>query len=370
MKSIYVRFTILGLSAVMILGTGITTFAAQTSLSAGAGTIVSSALFDSENETSLSAGASSVFSDAIESSESQAVKTASVSKNESDTSEKESDDTIYGYTNLGIADCEDYINIRKKASKESDIAGRLEKDAACEIIKTSGSWTKIKSGDVTGWVKSKYLLTGDAAKERAEEVAKTVATVNTKTLNIRTKKSTDSSIVAQVGEDTELKVLKEGSKWIKVKYDGEKGYVSAEYVTVSVELEDALTATEVEYGEGVSDVRSALVQYALQFVGNPYVWGGTSLTNGCDCSGFTMRILGSYGVGLPHSSSAQSNYGTRISASKAQPGDLFFYGSGSSISHVAIYIGNGQIVHASNERDGIKVSSAYYRTPICVCSYF
>ena len=99
------------------------------------------------------------------------------------------------------------------------------------------------------------------------------------------------------------------------------------------------------------------------------MWGGTSLENGVDCSGFTMRILGKYGVSLPHSSKAQPSYGTKISASDAKPGDLFFYGSGSSISHVAIYIGNGQIVHASNKRDGIKVSNAFYRSPICVARY-
>ncbi|MDE6980450.1 MAG: C40 family peptidase, partial [Lachnospiraceae bacterium] len=105
---------------------------------------------------------------------------------------------------------------------------------------------------------------------------------------------------------------------------------------------------------------------ALQFVGNPYVYGGTSLTNGADCSGFTLSIFAKYGIYLPHSSAAQAGYGRRINASEAQPGDLFFYGSGSRISHVAIYIGNGQIVHASSRRTGIKISNAYYRSPICV----
>ena len=124
--------------------------------------------------------------------------------------------------------------------------------------------------------------------------------------------------------------------------------------------------TELKYGAGVSDARVSLVAYACQFVGNPYVWGGTSLTNGADCSGFTLSIFAKYGIYLPHSSRAQPNCGTIISASEAQPGDLFFYGSGNSISHVAIYIGNGQIVHASNETTGIIISNAFYRTPICV----
>jgi len=109
-----------------------------------------------------------------------------------------------------------------------------------------------------------------------------------------------------------------------------------------------------------------MIQYACQFVGNRYVWGGTSLTNGVDCSGFTMRIYEKYGIYLPHSSKAQANCGTRIDASQAKPGDLFFYGSGKSISHVAMYIGGGQVVHASSAKTGIKISNAFYRTPICV----
>ena len=120
------------------------------------------------------------------------------------------------------------------------------------------------------------------------------------------------------------------------------------------------------YGQGVSDVRVSLVSYATQFVGNPYVWGGTSLTRGADCSGFVMSVFANYGISLPHSSRAQANCGTKISASDAQPGDLFFYGNGSSINHVAIYIGGGRVVHASSPKSGIKISGAYYRTPVKV----
>ena len=129
-----------------------------------------------------------------------------------------------------------------------------------------------------------------------------------------------------------------------------------------------MTMSEVRYGTGVSQDRCDLCNYALEFVGNPYVWGGTSLTNGCDCSGFVLSIFEQWGIYLPHYSAEQSTYGTQISAPEAQPGDLFFYGSGSTISHVGIYIGNGQIVHAASESVGIIVSSAYYKTPICVVS--
>jgi cell wall-associated NlpC family hydrolase len=146
--------------------------------------------------------------------------------------------------------------------------------------------------------------------------------------------------------------------------------VSESDVEVSEKLPTARTIDSSTAAESTSDKRASLVKYAKQFVGNPYVWGGTSLTKGADCSGFTLSVYAHYGISLPHSSSAQSGYGKKIKASNAQPGDLFFYGSGKSINHVAIYIGNGKIVHAANSRDGIKISNAYYSTPICVVSLF
>ena len=109
-----------------------------------------------------------------------------------------------------------------------------------------------------------------------------------------------------------------------------------------------------------------MVAYAKQFLGNPYVYGGTSLTNGTDCSGFVMRIYEHFGYGLPRTSSAQAGATRTISSSEAKPGDLFFYGNGSSVSHVAMYIGGGQVIHASSKRTGIKISNAFYRTPIKV----
>ena len=152
--------------------------------------------------------------------------------------------------------------------------------------------------------------------------------------------------------------------WIKVDIDGEEGYVAAEYVEVTDELDTALTITEALYGEGVTDIRIEICEFAKQYVGNRYVWGGTSLTNGADCSGFTLAVYRNYGISLPHSSKAQANCGTKISVSEVQPGDLIFYGSGRSINHVAMYIGNGRVVHASNSRTGIIISNMYYRSPV------
>lgn len=275
-----------------------------------------------------------------------------------------------GYTNLGMSVISSgNLNIRQEASTDSEVVGILTNHNACELLEDAGDWYKVTSGKVTGYVNKQYLVTGDEAESIAEQEIKTVATVNTETLNVRAEKSTEAAVLSQVGNSEAFTVNSVADGWVEISVDDSVGYISQDYVTLAQALPTAKTIEQVKYGDGVSDVRASVVSYALQFVGNRYVWGGTSLENGIDCSGFTMRILGKYGVSLPHSSKAQPSCGTKISASDAKPGDLFFYGSGSSISHVAIYIGNGQIVHASNKRDGIKVSNAFYRSPICVARY-
>ena len=275
-----------------------------------------------------------------------------------------------GYTNLGMSVISSgNLNIRQEATTDSEVVGILTNHNACELLEDAGDWYKVTSGKVTGYVSKQYLVIGDEAEAIAEQEIKTVATVNTETLNVRAEKSTEAEVLSQVGNSEAFTVNSVADGWVEISVDDSVGYISQDYVTLAQALPTAKTIEQVKYGDGVSDVRASVVSYALQFVGNRYVWGGTSLENGVDCSGFTMRILGKYGISLPHSSKAQPSYGTKISASEAKPGDLFFYGSGRSISHVAIYIGNGQIVHASNKRDGFKVSHAYYRNPICVTRY-
>lgn len=275
-----------------------------------------------------------------------------------------------GYTNLGMSVISSgNLNIRQEASTDSEVVGILTNHNACELLEDAGDWYKVTSGKVTGYVSKQYLVTGAEAEAIAQQEIKTLATVNTETLNVRAEKSTEAAVLSQVGNSEAFTVNSIADGWVEISVDDSVGYISQDYVTVAQALPTAKTIEQVKYGDGVSDVRASVVSYALQFVGNRYVWGGTSLEKGVDCSGFTMRILGKYGISLPHSSKAQPSYGTKISASEAKPGDLFFYGSGRSISHVAIYIGNGQIVHASNKRDGIKVSNAFYRNPICVARY-
>lgn len=312
----------------------------------------------------VNAGITAVFSESLASSVNAGKSAEAAQMTTSENVQEEQ--TVCGYTNLGIAQVENHLNIREGAGEEYELVGKLPVDAGCEILSTEGEWYQIKSGKVTGYVKGEYLLTGEEAAKRADEVKSIVATSVTQTLNARVEPNTESTIWTMIAEGEELQVLEDQGDWIKVDIDGDECYVAKEFVELSEELPKAMTMTEIRYGEGVSNVRVDMIQYACQFIGNRYVWGGTSLTNGVDCSGFTMRIYEKYGIYLPHSSKAQAGYGTRINASEAKPGDLFFYGSGSSISHVAMYIGNGQVVHASSAKTGIKISNAFYRTPICV----
>jgi cell wall-associated NlpC family hydrolase len=312
------------------------------------------------NKVQTVAGAGALFTEAIKDKPTEQEEQASVSENTAEVTQ-EAPSTIYGYTNLGIANVEETLNVRETPSANSSMVGKMPKNAAGEILETLDGWYKIQSGDVTGYVSADYLITGEEAAARAEEVKQTIATVKTPTLNVREEPNTECSILALMPQGEELNVLEDLSGWVKVDLDNTNGFISKDYVDISVQLPKAMTMTEVRYGNGVSDVRVDLISYATQFVGNPYVWGGTSLTKGVDCSGFVMQVYAHYGISLPHSSSALRGVGRGVSYSEAQPGDIICYSG-----HVAIYLGGGKIVHASNPKDGIKVSTAIYKKILAV----
>lgn len=148
---------------------------------------------------------------------------------------------------------------------------------------------------------------------------------------------------------------------MKVSVDGSEGYLDKSQGTM-------VETVNVTQDPSVS-LRQDVVDYALQFVGNPYRYGGSDPNTGVDCSGFTRYVMqNAAGVSLNRSSSSQATQGRTVSAAEMQPGDLIFYGNGSRVNHVAMYIGDGQIVHASTERTGIKVSNWNYRTPVRIAS--
>lgn len=273
----------------------------------------------------------------------------------------------WGYTNIGIADVEKgNLNVRAVPSTDGKLVGKMPKDSACEVLEvTEDGWAHIQSGEVDGYVSMDYLITGPDAKVKAMELVRTVAISNGDGLNVRSGASIDSAVMTQVPKGEELEYLDTVGDWVKVSIDDREAYISAEYVTVEVKLKTAITMTELRYGQGVSDVRVELVEYAKQFLGNPYVWGGTSLTKGADCSGFTMSIFKKYGVKLTHKAMIQAKEGKKISKSDLLPGDLVFYAdSTGTIDHVAIYIGGNQVIHASSPQTGIKISKYNYRTPV------
>ena len=280
----------------------------------------------------------------------------------------EMDATHYGYQNLGIANVENNLNIRDAASESGKLVGKLPRNCACEIVAEVGDWSQIKSGSVEGYVKTEFLFTGVEALTKARELISTYAKVDADALKVRLEPNLDAEVYTTVAQGEKLEYVETlDNGWVSVLLDDETVYVSGDYVTVEEALDTAITMSELLYGQGVSDIRVSLCEFAKQYVGNPYVYGGSSLTKGTDCSGFTMRVYQNFGISLPHSSAAQANMGTRINASEAKPGDLFFYGSSSGrINHVALYIGGGQVVHASSPKTGIKINSAYYRSPVKV----
>lgn len=282
--------------------------------------------------------------------------------------EAEAPEENWGYENLGVADVSENLNIRKAAGTDAEKIGELPAGAGCEVLDTAGGWAHIRSGSVEGYVSMDYLATGDRAAELAERNQTLTATVLAQALKVRKQPDTEHGTWGLAANGRELEVVEVlDNGWVSIVYgDGmDAAYVSGDYVDVAYRLETALTMTEVRYGKGVTDAGIDLANKAIQYVGRPYVYGGTSLSNGTDCSGFTMLLYAKYGISLSHSARAQARCGSDVSISQLRPGDLVFYSSGGSIDHVAIYIGGGQVCHASNPTNGIIITSVNYRTPVC-----
>lgn len=320
--------------------------------------------------------------------------TGNIKADEKDTTKETNTATESKYANKAVADIYSTttLNIRKKGSINAKIVGKMKKGNIATVLKKGSEWSKVRSGNVTGYVKNQYLVFGDEIENFAKQNVKKVVKVQTETLRVRKKASTNSKIVTLVSEDDKLKVKKQTDDWAKVKVDGQTGYVSKDYAKVTYSFGKAKSMKQIQAEQeakeakkraeeaarsksvsttssGSSATGSRIASYAQQFVGNPYQYGGNSLTGGIDCSGFTQQIMAKFGYSISRTSSSQSGDGRAVSTSNLRAGDLVFYGDGGSIDHVALYIGGGQVVHASNSapypRGGIKISNVNYRTPIC-----
>lgn len=331
------------------------------------------------------------------------------------------------YANVAVSHVrkDSYVNVRSEPNTTSEKLGKLYNDCAATILNTvegeGGLWYEIKSGSVQGYIKSEYFLTGDEAEARAIEIGKLVGRVNTNGLRLRTEPNLDSKILTLLYSGEKYIVVEEGTEWVKIMVDDDlEGYVYREYVDITLKFDTAISKEEERKmkeeeerkkreaeeaakrleeakrreeeakrqeeenknnannngggssggGSEVSSAsRDALVKYALQWVGvSPYVYGGESLTNGIDCSAFVRACYqNALGVGLPRTSRSQADKCNRIGEGDLKPGDLVFYNDGSgTINHVAMYIGGGQVVHASNKKLGTIVSNMKYREP---CMY-
>ena len=288
---------------------------------------------------------------------------------------------INQYENLVISKVNNYLNVRAEPKPDGKIIGKMTSKAAGEILETLDGWYKIQSGPIVGYISAdpQYTATGQEAKDIAMQEATLKAVIKTDVLNVRTEPTVDAKIWTQIVKDERYSVVEQLDGWVQIDLDSvdeedgseaDKAFISTRDNNVEVRyaLNEAIKFSPAEEAaNAAASRRSQVVNYALQFVGNPYVWGGTSLTNGVDCSGFTMQVMKKFGVSLPHYSGSQAKMGKKVTSATMKPGDLIFYaGSGGKINHVALYIGNGQVVHAASRKSGIKISTWNYRTPVAI----
>lgn len=382
------------------------------------------------------------------------------------------------YENIAVSQVSDYVNIREQATTNSKIVGKIYNNCAATILETvegeGGSWYRIQSGSVNGFIKSQYFITGQEAETLAQSIGREFVTVSVDNLRLREEPNLTSNVLTMVSSGSRYVVQGDEGDFYKVEVDADLiGYIAKSYCKVEVEFDQAVSLEEERQkleeeaqrkrdaqtaianleqtikveenkdviipanpaqsddsaitsapsantaqnsqaqspssgqnssdsksaasapgktnssnsssqigssgpssgtvsspvaGPGssaavVSATRTAIVAYAKQFLGNPYVYGGTSLINGADCSGFTQSVFAHFGITTGRSSRDQAAQGKEISMSAIQPGDLLFYASGSYINHVAIYIGDGKIIHSSNPTTGITITKYNYRTP-------
>lgn len=286
------------------------------------------------------------------------------------------------YDNIVISKVDNYLNIRSEPTTDpgnGNVIGKMTSRAAGEILETLDGWYKIKSGQITGYISAdpQYVAVGEEAKDLALESASLMAIVNTDKLNVRSEPSTDSKIWTQISKEERYNVVSQLDGWVQIELDGgdseeggsdDRAYISTRDNNVDVRyaLSEAIKFSPLEEKSNEqASVRTQTVNYALKFVGGRYVWGGTNPNTGADCSGFVQYVMRNVaGVSLPRTSREQAKTGTSIKSSEMRPGDLIFYANKSgTVNHVAMYIGNGQIVHAASRRSGIKISTWNYRTP-------
>ena len=304
------------------------------------------------------------------------------------------------YSDFAIANVTNYVNVRTEPNTDSEVVGKMYDDSVAQILSVVGAeeeeWFQIISGNVEGYIKSEYFIFGEEAAKVIDEYVTRYIVVKADRLNVREEPDITASRIGYKDFGEKAKLLEYGEKWSKILYADEKeGYVSSEYITIeehftyakSMEEEQKeleaqrmlqqraleeegvspenttirVTPPPTDY-TNVSELRSAIVNYAMQYLGNRYISGGQSLEKGTDCSGFTCYTYAVFGYSLSRTPQGQwGTNGRNITVEEAQPGDIVCYSSnGSRCSHVGLYIGNGKIIHSANSRKGVIISDIYY----------
>lgn len=303
------------------------------------------------------------------------------------------------YPNFAIAQVSDYVNVRSLPSTDGEILGKLNDGAVAEILEIAGEnqdWFQIVSGNVTGYIKAEYFLSGEEAAAVLDQYINTYATILADRLNVRKEPSSSAQKNGYLEAGEEVFVLEDLGDWLHIRYtDTVDGYIAKEYAQLSESYIYAKTSEETKAEKALwntrrsrmqttqyikpentnitfpattytsnEDLRKAIVENAMQYLGNKYVHGGNSLETGTDCSGFTMLLFAEYGYSISRTPAGQlEKAGRSIDYSEIQPGDIICYTSnGSTCTHVALYIGDGQIIHAANSRKGVVIYNADYDT--------
>lgn len=295
-------------------------------------------------------------------------------ENKEDTTELFS--TVEVPEGIAFANVTDALNVRKGPGTNYSRIGKLGKNAYCIVESVENGWAKITSGSVKGYCSTEYLIMGDEAVKMAESLGTLTATVNRGIRNLNVRSSADTTadnVIAKVSGGESFKVVKEvviskndpeAKTFVQIEWNNDaqknvEAYVSSEFVSVAYKYKEAVESSS--YGDGVSQLRTNMIDYAMRYLGTPYVWGGNSLSRGVDCSGFVQQVFKAYGYSLPRVSRDMARTYSAVSRSEAKAGDLVFYHNLKTgvVDHVAIYIGNGKIIHANN---GVEISNVNYRT--------